>query len=198
MEQYNKYIRQMEQAGRRAYGIKLQSGDGGNLSIRIKNEELILIKASGCSMGELNEDNIVLVDFEGNVIAGKKKPSREILTHIAIYKSRVDVEAIFHSHSPWTVSMAQFFDVLPGILLPLEMKIGVVPIIDAKDNHSNDQVAQLAAKTITEDPTCKCFIQRRHGLFCMSSSIIKAEHDAELIEDASQIALLDEQVRRKR
>ena len=182
---------EMRIAALRAYEVKLQSGDGGNISVRVEGSHVLLIKSSGCSFRDLdNEENIVMVDFKGNILEGNKAPSREILSHIAIYQSRPDVKAIFHSHSPWSVTAAQLFPNLPNILLPLEMKIGNVPILDADENHANSAFASKVFQLLSANINIKAFIQRRHGLFCMSDSIIQAEHDAELVEDAAQIAVL--------
>jgi L-fuculose-phosphate aldolase/L-ribulose-5-phosphate 4-epimerase len=180
----------MRKAAKRAYDIRLQSGDGGNLSVRIAGEELILIKSSGYSFGDMGDENIVLVDFDGNIVSGDKNPSREILTHVAIYRERKDVTAIFHSHSPWSVAIAQNTTFLPPVSLPLEMKIGNVPILNIGDSHADDDVANAVQVLLKENLGIKAFIQSRHGIFSLSTDIIKAEHNAELVEEAAQIALL--------
>lgn len=180
----------MIRAARRAYDIRLQSGDGGNLSVRIPGEDLLLIKASGCSFGDMGEDDIVLADFNGRPVEGGRRPSREIRTHLAIYRGRPDVAAIFHSHSPWSVACAQVETAVPAISLPLQMKIGEVPVLDADISHADDKAARAVADLLKTREGLRAFIQRRHGLFCMAADIVQAEHDAELVEDAAQIALL--------
>ncbi len=190
MQNFNLLKEEMQKAARRAYDIRLQSGDGGNLSVRVPEEDIILIKASGCSFGNMSNEYIVAVDFKGNIIEGKHSPSRELLTHIEIYKKRKDVNAIFHCHSPWAVSAAMYLDEIPFISLPLDMKIGRVPVLDAGENHANDKIPPIVRNFLDKNPGIKCFIQRQHGIFCMANSIIKAEHDAELVEEASQIAVL--------
>ena len=190
MNDFKELKQAMRKAAKRAYDIRLQSGDGGNLSVRIPGEELILIKASGFSFGNMDDENIVLVDFNGNIVSGNKNPSREILTHVAIYRQRADVTAIFHSHSPWSVAIAQKSNFLPPVSLPLEMKMGSVPILDIGESHADDAVANSVKELLIENPNIKAFIQRRHGIFSLSLDIIKAEHNAELVEEASQIALL--------
>ncbi len=190
MSEYGYLKDEMKKAAKRAYDISLQSGDGGNLSVRIDGKELILIKASGASFGHLEDDDIVLVDFNGTLVSGDKKPSREILTHIAIYTQRKDVTAIFHSHSPWSVSIAQSSEILPTISLPLEMKVGRVPVFNIGASHADEEVAATVKELLKDNPLIKAFIQKRHGIFSLSSDIVKAEHTAELIEEAAQIALL--------
>ncbi|MDA3957635.1 class II aldolase/adducin family protein [Oceanispirochaeta sp.] len=187
---YEKIKSDMRMAAQRAYDIKLQSGDGGNLSVRVPDQDMLLIKASGCSFGEMNDENIVLIDFDGQIVLGDKIPSREYMTHVAIYKERGEVLAIFHSHSPWCTSVAEKFDTIPPISLPLEMKIGKVPVLDMGDNHADQEVADSVRQFLRTNRDITCFIQKRHGLFSFGSNIIKAEHNAELMEEGSQVGFL--------
>jgi L-ribulose-5-phosphate 4-epimerase len=180
----------MRKAARRAYDIRLQSGEGGNLSVRVPGQNLMLIKASGCSFGDMEEENIVLIDFDGNIVLGEKKPSREYMTHAAIYRRREDVQAIFHSHSPWCTAVAEHFDVIPDTSLPLGMKIGKVPVLNMGENQADKVVADSVGNFLKENLDVSCFIQKGHGLFAFAGNIIKAEHNAELLEEGAQIGLL--------
>ena len=80
-------------------GVKnFTPGFSGNLSARCGNE--ILITATGTANGYLSEDDFALIDFEGNIIEGNKKPSSEKMLHVEFYKQREDINYIFHVHSP--------------------------------------------------------------------------------------------------
>jgi L-ribulose-5-phosphate 4-epimerase len=180
---------QIVQAARRAYGIGLQSGNGGNLSARVPGEQIVLIKPSGTSFGEVSEENLVAVDFEGRVIEGSAKPSRELWTHLEIYRLRADVNGILHSHSPWAIACAELFSQLPLHAYHARDKIGEIPIFDI-DAHADEQVVAGVRVLLEENPSIKAFIQRRHGIFAMAENIILAEHHAELVEETAQIAWL--------
>lgn len=190
MNVYKELKESMRKAAKRAYDIRLQSGDGGNLSIRIPDKELILIKASGCSFGDIKDGNIVLVNFDGIPVSGKGQPSREIKTHIEIYKQRPDVTAIFHCHSPWAIACSMTSSAVPPVSLPMEMKIGIVPVLDVGDSHADTEVVTAVKIFLEKNSDINAFIQRRHGIFSMSVDILKAEHNAELVEEAAQIAQL--------
>lgn len=79
-------------------------GASGNISVRCGDK--ILITASGSSNGNLAYEDLVLIDFEGKVIDGKKKPSSENMLHVEFYKKRQDVNAIIHVHPPFLSSFA--------------------------------------------------------------------------------------------
>jgi L-fuculose-phosphate aldolase/L-ribulose-5-phosphate 4-epimerase len=180
---------QIVRAARRAYESGLQSGNGGNLSARVPGEQIILIKPSGTSFGEVTVDNLVAVDFEGRIIEGSGKPSRELRTHLEIYRLRNDVHAILHSHSPWAIACAELFSQLPLHAYHARDKIGGIPILHV-EGHADQQVVAGVKKLLGENPNVKAFIQRRHGIFAMAQSIVTAEHHAELVEETAQVAWL--------
>lgn len=86
-------------------GVKnFTPGFSGNLSARCGNE--ILITATGTANGYLSEDDFALIDFEGNIIDGNKKPSSEKMLHVEFYKLREDINYIFHVHSPYLTAFS--------------------------------------------------------------------------------------------
>ena len=82
----------------------LSPGVSGNISIRYQDK--IIITASGSASGFLSEDDIAIIDFQGNLIEGKQKASKEKLLHIAFYQKREDINAICHFHSPYMSAFA--------------------------------------------------------------------------------------------
>lgn len=86
-------------------GVKnFTPGFSGNLSARSGNK--ILITATGTANGYLSEDDFALIDFEGNIIDGNKKPSSEKMLHVEFYKQREDINYIFHVHSPYLTAFS--------------------------------------------------------------------------------------------
>lgn len=65
---------------------ELIGGYGGNISIR-KNDAL-LITPSGMNKSFLKEEDLIIVNMNGEVLEGKNKPSSEILMHFEIYKKK--------------------------------------------------------------------------------------------------------------
>ena len=73
------------EAAARAYRRGIQTGNGGNLSARIPGKDLMVVKPSGISFIDCNESNLVVTDFDGKVVAGSGKASREALLHGVLY-----------------------------------------------------------------------------------------------------------------
>ena len=86
-------------------GVKnFTPGFSGNLSARCGNE--ILITATGTANGYLSEDDFALIDFEGNIIEGNKKPSSDKMLRVEFYKQREDINCVFHVHSPYLTAFS--------------------------------------------------------------------------------------------
>ena len=176
---------------RRAYTIGLQTGNGGNLSARVIGTGQVIIKGSGTSFGECTMDNLVTVNLDGEILAGPGKPSREIRTHLAIYRLRPDVHGIFHSHSPWAIAYAEDADEIQPLALHARSKLGVIPILKV-DGHADEAVERAVAALLNAQPNLKAFVQAKHGTFSLAQTITLAEHHAELVEETAQIGWLVE------
>jgi ribulose-5-phosphate 4-epimerase/fuculose-1-phosphate aldolase len=149
---------------RRAYAIGLQTGNGGNLSARPAGTEQVVIKGSG---------------------------SREIRTHLAIYRLRPDVNGIFHSHSPWAIAYAEDADEIQPLALHAQSKLGVIPILKV-DGHADEAVEKAVEDLLKAHAVLKAFVQAKHGIFGLARTITLAEHHAELVEETAQIGWLVE------
>lgn len=176
-------------AARRAYQIGLQTGNGGNLSCRVPETDTILIKGSGVSFGECTEDNVVMVNLQGKIIGEGGKPSRELLTHLCIYKLRPDIGAIFHSHSPWSIAYAEDSREIPLVTGHSEAKLGSIPVIFESGQATMD-FTEAVKDLLTDNPGLGAFVQKGHGIFSLGRDITQAEHNAELVEETAHIAFL--------
>ena len=89
---------------KRVYEKGMSPACSGNISV--KYEKNILISASGSCMYDMAQDDVVLIDYNGNLIQGCKKPSSEKIMHSEIYTKRNDINAIIHCHCPLITAFA--------------------------------------------------------------------------------------------
>jgi L-ribulose-5-phosphate 4-epimerase len=174
---------------RRAYAIGLQTGNGGNLSARLAGTEQVVIKGSGTSFGECTMDNLVTVNLAGDLIEGRGKPSREIRTHLAVYRLRPDVHGILHSHSPWAIAYAEDTDEIQPLALHARSKLGDIPVLRI-EGHADEVVEKAVEDLLKTHADLKAFVQAKHGIFALAQTITLAEHHAELVEETAQIGWL--------
>lgn len=82
----------------------LVSGAGGNLSMRTPRG--ILITPSGLPCRETAPEDLLLVDLEGRVLEGRRKPSSETPMHLAVYRHDPRVGGVVHTHSRYASAFA--------------------------------------------------------------------------------------------
>lgn len=79
----------------------------GNVSVVDREKGVFAIKPSGVPYEKLRSEDIVIVDFDGNVVAGSMRPSSDTKTHAVLYKLWADIGAIVHTHSTYATAWAQ-------------------------------------------------------------------------------------------
>ena len=68
-------------------------GISGNISYRAGDR--VIITSSGSANGYLELEDLVVIDFDGNLIDGNKKASSEKFLHLEFYKKRADINCVF-------------------------------------------------------------------------------------------------------
>ena len=85
--------------GRRMWQREYVDGNGGNLAIRV-GEDIALCTPTLVSKGFMKPEDMCLVDFEGNQLAGTKNRTSEILMHLQIMQRQPRAVATCHCHPP--------------------------------------------------------------------------------------------------
>lgn len=165
------------------YNRKLTSGKAGNVSSRFKGEDgdIIAITPTLKSLKNLNEQDIVLLDLDGNVLS-KGKPSSEVNLHLSIYKKRKDINGIIHSHSPYATGFAFSEKKIKG--RDRFEKISGSFLIDVEyEDPGSEELAISASKAAEHEDV---IILKNHGVICMGSSLDEACELSEFIEDIAK------------
>ncbi len=55
----------------------------------------------------MKPSDMVVVDFDGNVVEGEMRPSSDTPTHAVLYKHYAEIGGIVHTHSTWATVWAQ-------------------------------------------------------------------------------------------
>ena len=112
---------------KRLYQKGMSPSTSGNISLKTKNG--FYISASGTCLNDMDENDIILTDYNGNVLEGNKKPSSEKIMHSAIYTQRDDINAIIHCHCPVITAFAVAgVNIKKPILPDLVVLFGDVPV----------------------------------------------------------------------
>jgi len=79
----------------------------GNVSAVDREKGLFVIKPSGVGYDDMKASDMVVCDFDGNVIEGDLNPSSDMPTHAVLYKEFPEIGGIVHTHSTWATIWAQ-------------------------------------------------------------------------------------------
>ena len=79
----------------------------GNASGIDRSSGLVAIKPSGVPYEQLTAEEIVIVDLEGEVVEGRRRPSTDTPTHLVLYQAFDEIGGVVHVHSPWATAWAQ-------------------------------------------------------------------------------------------
>ncbi len=195
MQKFDNYYANLEKAAHRAYARGIQTGSGGNLSSRVNEEDLMLVKSSGGSFADCTAkgEGFVLTDFHGQVVAkSASKPTREAYLHGLLYQINPAVGGVMHCHSPWSISWSFTKKPLPMITQHLQLKFGCeIPVIDIPSPMVRTQDGPTIKALFEESDRLPAFILVGHGVVAMGKDILEAEHNAELVEETAQISVMN-------
>ena len=159
-------------------------GYSGNLSARYGDK--ILITSSGSANGYLSEDELVVMDFDGNLVEGGKKPSSEKMLHAKFYEMRPDVNYIIHVHSPFLSTFACCHIPLDEpIMAENVFYFGQIPLAEYGLPSSKD----LVDKTSKYFKDFDAVLMANHGFIVGDKTIKDAFLKLELAESYAQIVL---------
>lgn len=101
--------------GKKLIDKNLTKGTSGNLSIFNREKELFAITPSGIDYYETRIEDIVIMNLNGNVVEGNKKPSSEYNLHRIFYVNRDDINAIVHAHTVYSTVLSCLKMSLPAV-----------------------------------------------------------------------------------
>jgi len=85
--------------GRRVAAAGLVVGAGGNVSVRIGLDEIV-VTPSGWALDEIHRGDLVTLGLDGAVRSGTNRPSSESPMHLAAHRARPELPIALHVHPP--------------------------------------------------------------------------------------------------
>jgi L-fuculose-phosphate aldolase len=117
-------------------------GTTGNVSARVAGD--IRITPTRQPYACLRGRDLVTVALDGTVLRGCRPPSRETPLHLAVYRRRVDVGGVVHTHSPYATAWGMTGHPLnPGLEDQSYYEIGVVSCLCGNHDGGTGQPRDL-------------------------------------------------------
>ena len=163
----------------------LVRGAGGNVSAR--EDDTMWISPSGFSFSDAEPRDYPGVSVpSGEIIHGSRRPSSEVLMHLAIYRRRPEVNAVIHTHPPITVALtAAGHDLRPmfaDYYVYLGSNVPHIPYVTVTTPQLASEVERAASA-----PDCYGIVLRNHGAITVGTSVKEAYFRTLAVEEQAVI-----------
>jgi L-ribulose-5-phosphate 4-epimerase len=180
--------------------LGLVSFTWGNVSARDAESGLVAIKPSGLPYETMGAADMVVVDLEGRVVDGTRKPSSDLPTHLELYRRFPGLGGIVHTHSTWATAWAQACREIPALGTThadyFRGAIPCTPVLTVQQTQGDYERATGEAivarfRDAGIDPLqMPAVLVANHGPFVWGPDAETAVHNAAVLELTAQMAFL--------
>ena len=155
---------------------------GGNVTVRMPAGE-ILMSPSGMIYDELVPDDIVVMDIDGNIIEGKRRPSSDMEILLYILREMPQVNAVIHTHQPYATAIGlvedEFICNLSTLANATQGSVTVAPY-----GPPNNML--MAENTVNYINGKLAVILKHHGVVSVGDSLKQALYACVYLEEAAK------------
>lgn len=174
----------------------------GNVSAIDREKNVVVIKPSGVSYDNMNSEDMVVVDMEGNVVEGKYKPSSDTATHLELYKAFPEIGGVVHTHSTYATAWAQSGLDIPNIgTTHADYFSDDIPCtrdmteVEVKGDYEKDTGTVIIERFKELNPIhIPGVLVKNHGPFSWGKNADDAVHNAVVLEQVAKMAFIAYQV----
>lgn len=161
---------------------RLVTLSGGNVGLRMPDGNF-LITPSAMYYDDMTADDVVLVDADGAVVEGCRRPSSDMLALLYIFRHKPEVNAVIHTHQPYATAVGLVEDELPACLVTI-LDANRTAVRVAPFAISSDEAMGRAAVAYCGDALA--VILANHGVIAFGESLEEALHSAVYLEESAK------------
>ena len=201
---YKELQRECYEANMQLEELKLVVHTFANVSAVDRAEGIFAIKPSGVPYKDLKPEDMVIMNYDANVIEGKLRPSSDTKTHAYLYKHWEDIGGIAHTHAMYSVAWAQ-----------AQLDIPIFGTTHADHLTSDIPCAQPMSDELIQGnyeyntgiQILDCFKEKKlshletemilignHGPFTWGKNADKAVYNSKVLETVAEMAYLTRQI----
>ena len=177
----------------------------GNVSGICREQGLVVIKPSGVAYEDLQPEDMVVLDIDGNIVEGALRPSSDTPTHLVLYRHFPGLGGIVHTHSPYATAWAQARMDIPCYgTTHADYFRGAVPCcrelteaeIQGDYEANTGHVILETFRALQLDPVhMPATLCASHGCFTWGKDPQQAVYHAVVLEDVAKMGFLTRQLR---
>ncbi len=171
--------------GNRLITDGLTSGTAGNISIYDPSTGYMVIGPSGIPYADTRPEDVVVMDLNGNIVEGMRKPSSEFGLHGGIYRRRPDLHALVHAHSVYCTTLACMGEPLRSVHYAIaDAGVATLPLA-RYETFGTAALAEAVGEAIGDQ--AKGLLMANHGMIAGGDDIKSAFGLALTMEWCAQI-----------
>jgi len=164
-------------------------GKNGNISCQVEKDKLF-ITAHDAYLGHLEENEILLVDWEGEILEGELGLTSEKDLHLKVQRKFRDEKVVFHAHPAYTTAFYHYFDSLEIFSYEAKLYLGDIKAIPQETPAITDISPVLNALENN-----KIVVLENHGVVSMGANFKEAFSYIESLEEQAKVNLLIQGIR---
>ena len=204
MDKFDHIRQQAYEANMQLPALNLVIFTFGNVSAADRDLGVFAIKPSGVPYNELTPANMVVVDFDGNIVDGAMRPSSDTKTHAVLYKQWAHIGGIAHTHSTYATAWAQSQRDIPifgtthadhnTVDIPCAAPMSDEMIKGNYEYETGFQIINCLRESGFDYRELEMVLVGNHAPFTWGKTAAKAVYNSAVLESIAQMALLTEQI----
>jgi L-ribulose-5-phosphate 4-epimerase len=170
----------------------------GNVSARVPDHELMVIKPSGISYAELTPESMVVTDLSGIPVDGEwgnppLSPSSDTAAHAYVYRHMPEVGGVVHTHSTYATAWAARGEAIPCVLTMMSDEFGGSIPVGPFALIGDDSIGKGIVDTLRTSNSPAVLMQN-HGPFTIGRDARSAVKAAVMCEEVARTVHISRQL----
>jgi len=161
----------------------LVEGTSGNLSGRLPDGNVVMTPSS-LDYEQMELEDLVVVDPDGEVLEGERAPTTEKALHLAYLRAHDDIGGVIHSHAMFASMFAVTRQPLPCVIEEFDVFVGGEVPVAGYELTGSDELGEEVARWVESRGAV---LMANHGLLTVGKDIENAMKVAHLVERTAQI-----------
>jgi L-fuculose-phosphate aldolase len=161
----------------------LVHGTAGNFSARLPDGNVVMTPSS-LPYETMTIDDLVVVDFDANVLEGTNAPTTEKALHLACLKAYDDIHAVIHCHAKYCTMFALTRQPIPCVIEEVEVFVGGDVPVAGYEFTGSQELADEVSKWVGDRAAV---LMANHGLLTVGKNPKDALKIANLVELTAEI-----------
>ncbi|HEX9163688.1 MAG TPA: class II aldolase/adducin family protein [Thermoanaerobaculia bacterium] len=169
---------------RKMWEAGLVVASAGNVSRRIDDAH-IAITPTSVPYEQMTAEQVAVVNLaSGRAIESSHSPSYELPMHLGVYRARLDIEAIVHTHAPFVTTLSILRRPLPPVMDEMMLYFGGTVEVTEYAVSGTDAVGRNVVRALGDRTAV---ILANHGNVCVGPTLEQALHVAITMESVARV-----------